>query len=164
MSTIKKTFKIVIDSYNTNSYTGPLYMAIYFIDLNHIITNNDDYSKSYYMYCTFISEAGDNTTNLINSTSVYTLHIDMGKAINVFQYKNVKTPSFIVPVLTILNEASANSPYTSFYLKDSDQRPVFINNMLNVNYIAINVNNASTNSTTTAVNTNYVCCLTFVEC
>ena len=154
----------MLDSYNTNSYTGPLYKAIYFIDLNHIITNNDDYSKSYYMYCTFISEAGDNTTNLINSTNVYTLHIDMGKGINVFQYKNVKTPSFILPVLTILNEASANSPYTSFYLKDSDQCPVVVPNMLNINYIAINVNDASTNSTTTAAVTNYVCCLTFVEC
>ena len=156
----------MLDSYNTNSYSGPLYKAIYFIDLNHIITNNDEYSKSYYMYCTFLSESADNTLISINSTSLYTLHIDMGKGINVYQYKNIKTPSFIIPVQTILNEAAANQPFTSFNLQDFVQRPTFINNMLNVNYITLNLINAETNSTFVpgATIAEYICCLTFVEC
>ena len=118
------------------------------------------------MYCTFISESGDNTANSINSTSLYTLHIDMGKGKNVYQYRNVKTPSFIIPVQTILNEAAANQPFTSFNLQDFVQRPTFINNMINVNYIALNLINAETNSTFVpgATIAEYICCLTFVEC
>ena len=69
MNTIKKTFKIMLDSNNTASWTGTLYKAVYYIDLNQIITNNDEYCKSYYMYCTFLSESADNTANSINSTS-----------------------------------------------------------------------------------------------
>ena len=166
MNTIKKTFKIMLDSNNTASWTGTLYKAVYYIDLNQIITNNEDYSKSYYMYCTFLSESADNTLNSINSTSLYTLHIDMGKGINVYQYRNIKTPSFIIPVQTILNEAAANQPFTSFNLQDFVQRPTFINNMLNVNYITLNLIDAETNSTFVpgATIAEYICCLTFVEC
>ena len=156
----------MLDSNNTDSWTGTLYKAVYYIDLNHIITNNEDYSKSYYMYCTFLSESEDNTANSINSTSLYTLHIDMGKGINVYQYRNIKTPSFIIPVQTILNEAAANQPFTSFNLQDFVQRPTFINNMLNVNYITLNLIDAETNSTFVpgATIAEYICCLTFVEC
>ena len=156
----------MLDSNNTASWTGTLYKAVYYIDLNQIITNNEDYSKSYYMYCTFLSESAGNTLNSINSTSLYTLHIDMGKGINVYQYRNIKTPSFIIPVQTILNEAAANQPFTSFNLQDFVQRPTFINNMLNVNYIALNLIEAGNNSTFVpgATVAKYICCLTFVEC
>ena len=39
----KKSFKIVLDSNNTNSWTGNLYRANYYLDLTQIIQNNDDF-------------------------------------------------------------------------------------------------------------------------
>ncbi len=49
----KKSFKIVLDSNNTDSWTGSLYKANYYLDLTQIIQNNDDFFKSYYMFCLF---------------------------------------------------------------------------------------------------------------
>ena len=62
---IKKSFKIFLDSNNTNSYTGGLYNATYSINLNTIITNSDDLNKYYYMYCSFVSTANDIANNNI---------------------------------------------------------------------------------------------------
>ena len=73
------------------------------------------------MYCSFISQANINTT--IQSTNVYTLHIDMGKGLNIYQFRSTKNPSFILPVRVTTNETNTTlAPYTSFYLEDMEQR------------------------------------------
>ena len=59
---IKKSFKIFLDSNNTDSWFGSLYKANYYIDLNQIITDSNDFRKSYYMYCSFKSQAADIVT------------------------------------------------------------------------------------------------------
>jgi hypothetical protein len=159
----KKSFKIVLDSNNTDSWTGNLYKANYYLDLTQIIQNNDDFFKSYYMYCSFISKADDVTNNLITPAKVYTLHIDMGKGLNVYEYKSIKTPSFILPVEVINSVVGGAEPDTRFYLLDYQQQPTVIPNILNLNTIQIQVIDTSTDSTT-ASNANYVCVLTFVEC
>ncbi len=62
---IKKSFKIFLDSNDTDSWNGSLYKANYYIDLNQIITDSNDFRKSYFMYCSFISAANDVTVNSI---------------------------------------------------------------------------------------------------
>ena len=160
---LKKSFKIFLDSNNTNSWYGDLYKANYYVDLNQIVTDANDFRKSYYMYCSFISQAADIVTNNINPINVYTLHIDMGKGLNIYQFRSIKTPSFILPVEVLTNVVGAADPDTRFYLLDYQQQPTFINNILNLNVITLNVINTTTNTTTTS-NVNYVCVLTFVEC
>ena len=102
------------------------------------------------MYCSFISQAQDVVVNNISPVNVYTLHIDMGKGLNIYQYKRIKTPSFILPV-DVLN------------LQEYQEQPTVINNILNLNTIQIQVINTSTDSTTNATS-NYICVLTFLEC
>ena len=158
----KKSFKIFLDSNNTNSWTGTLYRANYIIDLVQIIKNNDDLFKSYYMYCSFVSSADDIASNTITPANVYTLNIDMGKGLNVYQFRSVRTPSFILPVQVNPSVLGVGDPDTRFFLQERDQQPTYINNILNLNTIQIQVINTTTN-TTTASNSNYVCVLTFVE-
>ena len=152
----KKSFKIFLDSGDTDSWTGVLYKASYYIDLTKIIQNNEDFFKSYYMYCSFISQADTIVNNNIDPFHVYTLHVDMGKGLNIYQYKSIKTPSFILPV----QEYNTQS---RFMLQDNEQMPTVIPNILNLNSIQIQVINTSTDSVTTS-NVDYVCVLTFVEC
>ena len=111
----KKSFKIFLDSNNTNSWTGILYKAKYYIDLTQIIQNNDDFFKSYYMYCSFISTANDPTFNSITPANVYALHIDMGKGLNIYQFRSIKTPSFILPVQVLNNVVGAVDSDTRFF-------------------------------------------------
>ena len=129
----KKSFKIFLDSNNTDSWTGVLYKAVYYIDLTQIIQKNDDFFKSYYMYCSFISTADDVTVNSITPNNVYTLHIDMGKGLNIYQYRSIKTPSFILPVQVLPSVLGVADPDTRLFLQEYDQRPTVIPNILNLN-------------------------------
>ena len=49
------------------------------------------------MYCSFVSQDNDITFNSINPSNVYTLHIDMVKGLNIYQFRSTKSPSFILP-------------------------------------------------------------------
>jgi hypothetical protein len=80
----------------------------------------------------------------------------MGKGLDVFQYNSIRTPSFILPVQEYNTD-------TRFFLQEFEQMPTVIPNILNVNFIQIQVLNTATNAITTS-NANYVCVLTFVEC
>ena len=159
----KKSFKIFLDSNNTDSWTGVLYKANYYVDLTQIIQKNDDFFKSYYMYCSFISTADDVTNNSITPANIYTLHTDMGKGLHIYQYRSIKTPSFILPVQVLNSIVGAADPDTRFFLQEREQRPTVIPNILNLNTIQIQVINTTANAIT-ASNANYVCVLTFVEC
>ena len=152
----KKSFKIFLDSNNADSWTGVLYKANYYIDLTQIIQNNEDFFKSYYMYCSFVSQADAIGVNNINPVNVYTLHIDMGKGLNIYQFRSIKTPSFILPVQEYNTD-------TRFMLQEFEQMPTVVPNILNLNTIQIQVINTTTNAIITS-NANYVCVLTFVQC
>jgi hypothetical protein len=115
------------------------------------------------MFCSFISTADDVAVNSITPSNVYTLHIDMGKGLNVYQFRIIKTPSFILPVQVLNNVVGAVNSDTRFFLQEYDQRPTVIPNILNLNTIQIQVINTSTDSTI-ASNAHYVCILIFVEC
>lgn len=161
---VKRTFKILLDSDRTNSYNGTQFNANYFIDLKQIISDDEAYNKSYYMYCTFRSIANTIANNGITSNNVYSLHIDMGKGINVYQYNHSKNVSFLIPV-SVSNETA--TPQTYFNLTDDLALPVFLQNIRNMNFITLNLINNSNNATFTGsgvdANLRYVCILTFVE-
>jgi hypothetical protein len=159
---IKKSFKIFLDSNNAASWYGTLYKANYYVDLNQIVTDANDFRKSYYMYCSFVSTTDYIVNNNISPANVYTIHIDMGKGLNIYQFKRIKTPSFILPVESVFSVVATNDS-TRFNLQEYQQQPTYINNILNLNTIQIQVIDTSTDSTV-ASNADYVCVLTFVEC
>ena len=89
----------------------------------------------------------------------------MGKGLNIYQYRSVKNPSFILPVEVILSTIGAVNPDTRFNLQEFNQMPTLIPNILNLNNITLNVINTATNATFSGgTNNNYICVLTFVEC
>lgn len=166
---VKRTFKIFLDSNTTASYStvgGNIFNASYMIDLATIIQTDTDYDKSYYMYMSFVSQANTITNSSIDYANVYTLHIDMGRGLNIYQYRKVKIPSTILQVEAIspIATATAGTVLSRFNLTDDMSKPTFIQNLRNMNMITLNVINTTTNATITqATATNYVCVLTFVE-
>jgi hypothetical protein len=162
---VKRTFKVFLDSNKTNSYTGNQFNATYFIDLKYIIFDDNDFDKSYYMSCDFISRADTIANNGINSNNVYTLHLDAGKGLNVYAYNHGKNSSFLIPV-SVSQEVTA-TPQTYFNLQSINQKPVFLQNIRNLNILTLNLINSTTNATFTGsavdANLRYICVLTFVE-
>ena len=148
---IKKSFKIVLDSTSLDSYSGTQYNANYYIDLSKVIRNREDYDKSYYVYCTFISETNTSDTVDIITTILYTLTLKLSnKFNNIYQYTN--NPS---------DDSGQPDPHIGFFLQDKDQRPLFIeniNNLTNINLCVLE------NGAPTAAIADYICVLTVVEC
>lgn len=160
---VKRTFKVLLDSNRTNSYDGPQFNANYYINLTQIISDDESFDKPYYMYCTFRSRADTIANNSITSNNVYSLHLDMGKGLNIYQFNHSKNVSFLVPV-SVSNEIA--TPQTYFNLTDDLAQPVFLQNIRNMNFITLNLINNTTNATFASgsdASSRYTCMLTFIE-
>lgn len=167
---VKRTFKIVLDSYNTNSYTGSQFNANYYIDLRTIINDESAFDKSYDVYCEFISKSEQYTNNSITSTNIYTLQFNFNNAPNIlYQYDPLKYYSFIVPIENI-NDYSGGSqqPHSYFKLNDNMQKPIFLQNIRNMTNINLQLYQNSVGSQIifsppVPNNSKYICILTFIE-
>ncbi len=69
MNKNKRTFKIFLDSFNTASFTGTQFNASYYVDLKTVISNDEDFDKSYYVYFSFRTIANTQTNNNIASNT-----------------------------------------------------------------------------------------------
>ena len=158
----KKSFKIVLDSGDLTSFNISEYDANYYIDLTKVIRNTEDYNKPYYIYCTFISTTNATGISFISSTLLYTLTLNLSnKFNNIYQNINNNLFSFILPIQVNPSDNGAGGPHVGFFLQDKDQRPLYIDNLHNINNINVKV--LQNGSFCNAVNY-YVCTLTFVEC
>lgn len=166
----KKTYKVLLDSNDTTSFTGTQFNASYFVDLKQIIFNDEDFDKCYEMTCRFVSRSGDPATTLLNMTSTYTLHIDLGKGISTYQYKRIKPISSVLSVMNDFTAYTSTVCPTYWDTKDSDNAPSLIPNLRGITSIGLNVVQSSNNTTFNNANnstintaTKYICVLTFRE-
>lgn len=169
-STVKRRFNVVLDSNVGASFSGPQFNATFTVDLKTIVRESWRLKKSYYMTFQFISAAALLATNSISTAVTYTLHIDLGKGQNIYRYNNIKPPSGIIRVSSNPIVTPATDPTFFFDSKPTDNSAVFIDNLLDIVNININlldnINNTTFNSSNnSSINTatKYVCILTFEE-
>ncbi len=73
MNKNKRTFKILLESSNTASFTSVAnnpYNASYNVDLKTVISNDEDFDKSYYVYATFRSRSDNKASNGVTLSEV----------------------------------------------------------------------------------------------
>jgi hypothetical protein len=167
---VKRSFKVVLDSYNTNSYTGSQFNANYYVDLVRLINDEKAFDKQYNIYCQFISKSESITNNQITSTNIYTLSLNFNNVSSqIYQYNQFRNYNFIIPVENLTDTGGAI--HTLFKLNDNTQHPVFIQNIRNLTNINLQVcqNTAGDPAIqnifdpSTMNNSKYICILTFVE-
>jgi hypothetical protein len=167
---VKRSFKVILDSYNNNSYIGSQFNADYDIDLLRLINDDKAYDKQYNVYCNFLSKAENITNNNITTTNNYTLSLNFNNTSNqLYQYNQTKNYSFNLPVENLTDTGGAI--HTLFKLNDNTQQPLFIQNIRNLTKINLQVcqNTAGTPNIQTIFNpadmtkSKYICILTFVE-
>ena len=164
---VKRSFKVVLDSFNTNSFTGSQFNANYNINLQTIINDEKAFDKQYLVYCNFITKSESIANNQITSTNIYTLSLNFNNSSNnLYQFEQYKNFSFTLPVQSIIDTGGSN--HTLLRLDDNNQRPLFIQNIRNLTNIYLNVwqNNITAEqifNPTTPDNSKYICTLTFVE-
>jgi len=172
---LKKNFKVWLDSNNTSSYSGKQFEANYFVDFSQCIRDSWRLKSSYIMTFSFISKASTFAVGTVSTNHTYTIHIDLGQGTpTMYRYSNVRTPAGIVRVST-----EGSGVYTTtagvcdipvyFNAKPNENEGVFINNLLAVNNIALNLIQAGSGTFNSAdgatINnaTKFICCLNFQE-
>ena len=172
---LKKNFKVWLDSNNTSSYSGKQFEANYPVDFSQCIRESWRLKSNYIMTFSFISKASTFAIGTVSTTNTYTLHIDLGQGTpTMYRYIGTRTPSGIVRVSTdgsgvwTVLSGVADVP-TYFNSKPIDNEPVFINSLLSVNNIALNLIQAGSGTFNNADNatinnaTKFICCLNFQE-
>ena len=172
---LKKNFKVWLDSNNANSWTHTQFDAKFFVDFNQCVRESWRLNSSYLMTFSFISKASTFAVGTISSTYIYTVHIDLGQGTpTMYRYTSTRTPAGIVRVsnagsgVWTVTAGVADVP-VYFNSVPTDNEPVFINNLKNVNQICINLIQSGSGTFNSADNatinsaTKYICCLNFQE-
>lgn len=147
---VKKNYKIWLDTNNTDSYSGPQFDARFPIELNKIIQDPWRMKSSYRMTFSFLSRSpaqADMAATGISTQRIYKLHIDLGKGTPaMYQYNAARVPSGMVRVrndgVGYYTNVAAGSPYNIpayFAALPQENDPVFINDLLGVSVININL-------------------------
>lgn len=174
---LKKSFKVVLDSNNTASYSGPQFDARFIVDLNQIIREPWRMKRSYVMTFSFKSISSTFAVSGVSSTKLYKLHIDIGKGTQtIFQFNATRAPAGIVGVSSegvgvYTNVAAASSFDIPCYFnsRPADNDGVFISDLQSVNTITLNLIDPTTGTFNSADNgtintaTKYICVLNFQE-
>ena len=177
---VKKNYKIWLNTNNTASYSGSQFDAHFPVELNKIIQDPWRLKSSYRMTFSFISRSpaqADMAATGISTQKVYTVHIDLGKGTpTMYQSNAIRIPAGIVRVrnegvgyYTNVAAASAFNIPAYFAALPAENDPVFINDLLGVCKININLIEAGVgtfNSTDdAAINTSlkYIVCLNLQE-
>lgn len=174
---MKKRFQVWLDSHTPASFSGPQFDARFTVDMNKIVREPWRLKRSYMMTFSFLSRSSTFAASGITSTKVYKLHIDLGKGTpTIFQYNAIRAPSGTVRVSSAgvgvytMPAAGANFDIPVYFdAKPTDNDPVFVPDLMGINFININLIESGIGTFNVADNptintdTEYVCCLTFTE-
>ena len=110
MNKNKRTFKIFLDSFNTASFTGTSqFNASYYVDLKTVISNDEDFDKSYYVYVNFKTlMATQGVSGITSESRIYLLNIDFNKGLNTISYGGTRP---IKNICHILNVKTSDEDY-----------------------------------------------------
>lgn len=167
---VKRVFKVYLDSNKTSSFSGNQFDASYIVDLTKILTVDADFDKTYNMSFAFRSRSGNVAITGLSMNDVYSLNIELGKGLNTYTANMNRNAVGIIPINNDFTAYTSTSCPSFWDAKDSDNSPITVKNVRNVNVIRLTVANTTTdaifnatNDNTINTNTKYVCVLTFTE-
>lgn len=166
-------YKIILDSYDGESYSGDQYNANYYINMNEVIRSVEDLDKSYIMSVEITSVSAFSSESGFNPTLLYGYNIDLGKRTNAYQFNNkhlncsgvlrFQNNTFVYVSTT----AGGNTTYNTHLNIKTDDTGFFVPSLRDINNIRFRVSSSFDNTQfVSADNTKsrYNIVLTFKEC
>ena len=166
ISKAKNQIKVVLDSYNTSSYSGRQFDATYTLDFNRIVMNQEDLDKPYVMTFYYKGIEAAHATSGLTGNEIFQIALDFGKGINCVYNRNQLNIVGLLQLQTGVTTANASS----MYALETDNAGVIVRNLRGISSCRLSVvqssNNAifnATNDTTINNASRYVCCITLTE-
>lgn len=172
---VKKNYKIWLDTNNTASYSGLQFDARFPIEMNKIIQDPWRLKSSYRMTFSFLSRSpaqADMAATGISTQNIYKLHIDLGKGTpTMYQYNAARVPAGVVRVrndgvgyYTNVAAASAFNIPAYFAAIPIENDPVFVNDLLGISVININLIDPTSGTFNAADNASINNSLKYIVC
>ena len=152
------TFKIILNSLDTNSWTGVKYNATYPIDLRNVILIDKNLDYEYSMTYTFLSKAEAG----LSSANIYQIGITLGNgAINssILQPNQSSGGGLTTDILNVIYDQTSGVLKSHFQNSVSDSPPTYVRNLRNLNTINIKV--CDNSYTMYSGSADYLCVLHF---
>lgn len=171
---MSSNFKIVLDSNDTSSYIGNQYDAQYFVDFTKIINDPTLYDKQYMVSYQIMSMSAYTTNSGFNRSNIYGLTLEFGNNHVLYQFGNQSNGKrryygtlefdYDCASYTSTTTGGTTTYLTPMFIKTlpSDNSPIYLNGLRNINFIGFRVINSTDGSTFVSTNdaTNrYVCIL-----
>jgi hypothetical protein len=148
-----KNFNIVLNSSSTSSFTGNIYNAVYFVNLDNYISVQDS-NKKYEVTVRFKSKQ-ITYTGLADSLCL--LQINFGTTAQIQQNS---ANSSIVSILSRYSETTSVGTYFQYEVFPNNNPAVTIKSVQNISQISVKVTTEDMATLYTAL-PNYVCILHF---
>lgn len=165
-------YKIILDSYDGNSYSGDQYNAHYFINMNEVIRNPTDLDKEFIMDVKITSVTALSNESGFSPTILYGYNLDLGKNTNAYQFNNkhfncsgslrFENNLYSYSSITV----AGNTAYVSPLNIKVDDKDFYIGTLRNINYVKFQVSSAFDNIQFVSADNNksrYNIVLTFKE-
>lgn len=145
-------YKIILDSYDTVSYSGDQYNAHYFINMNEVIRNPADIDKTYIMDVQILSISSLSAESGFNPTILYGYNLDLGENTNGYQFNNkhfncsgvLRFQNNIFSYTS--NLVAATATYTVPLNINVDDKDFYIDSLRNINYVKFRVSSVFDNT------------------
>jgi len=158
----KRSYQVVLDASDSGSYVGIPYNATYSVDFKSIIFDDKALDKPYEMTFRLVSRS----STTFNMNTVYTIEFNLaGKGPLSYQYRANRNATGILSVMNDFTTYTSTACPTYFDTKYTDNPPIYVPSLRNINFVALRVVNTASNLvvSSTAPETNYVCILNFKE-
>ena len=110
-NSIQTDFKIILNSYDTSTYTGSKFNAFYNLDLKQILHNDNMFDKSYKMTFQFKS-----TLDALNAQKIYLASLLLSNGVSQHAvYQPLGTPYQTTGILNVINDQSQVSTIGTTY-------------------------------------------------
>lgn len=165
-------YKIILDSYDSVSYSGDQYNSHYFINTNEFIKNPADLDKEYIMDVQITSVSSLATESGFNPTILYGYNLDLGKNTNAYQFNNrhfncsgiLRFENNFASYSSVT--AGGNTAYITPLNIKVDDKNFYIGTLRNINYVKFQVSSTFDNTQFVSIDntkSRYNIVLTFSE-
>lgn len=135
MAQTKRNFNVVLDIYNTASWTGKQFNPTFQVDLKRIVQNPADLAKPYMITFSYYMQGGAFATSTLSGTALYALHIDLRRYNSIQNYNKPLTYAGNLQPQLILNAATPTQ--LALIARPIDNHEFYVDNLTNLTEIEL---------------------------
>lgn len=135
MASTKRNFNVVLDIYNTTSWYGKQFDAIFVVDLKRLVQNPEDLAKPYKISFSYYMQGGVFATSTLSSIALYSLHIDLRRCNSIQLYN--KPLTYAGNLIPILLPNAATPTQLALIARPQDNHEFYVDNLTNLTEIEI---------------------------